>query len=196
MKNISSWPKWTWSGGPSPGLCHAMRTEIAPPVASVVRSTFMSRPKGVIGNPCSGLITVACSGVVLASMMVSPVCGSVHGAQMPLARADVVSWLRPGAQSRCQSRAGRAAADNNDVDGVCGHLQDPFCCGLHMSDTRLANRAGASSCHSADSVQHVGISRAIFGPRPCAIPQSCAAGGQTRPEAGGEGAVGRAERYA
>jgi hypothetical protein len=30
--------------------------------------------------------------------------------------------------------------------------------------------------------------------RPCAIPKSCAAGGQKRHEAGGAGAVGRAER--
>jgi hypothetical protein len=30
--------------------------------------------------------------------------------------------------------------------------------------------------------------------RPCAIPKSCAAGGQKRHEAGGDGAVGRAER--
>jgi hypothetical protein len=36
------------SGGPSPGLCHAMSTAMAPPVASVVRSTFMLRPKALI----------------------------------------------------------------------------------------------------------------------------------------------------
>src|SRR5260221_9674407 len=71
MKNVSSWLKWTWSGGPSPGLCHAMRTEMAPPVASVVRSTFMSRPKGLIGSACSGLVMTACSGEGLVSMFVS-----------------------------------------------------------------------------------------------------------------------------
>src|SRR5215470_6297819 len=68
MKNISSWLKWTWSGGPSPGLCHPMRTEMAPPVASVVRSTFTSRPKGLIRSACSGLTMVAWSGDGLAFM--------------------------------------------------------------------------------------------------------------------------------
>src|SRR5262245_47971169 len=37
-------------------------------------------------------------------------------------------------------------------------------------------------------------SRAAFRPRPCAIPQSSTAGGHKRHAAGGEGAVGRAER--
>jgi hypothetical protein len=50
-------------------------------------------------------------------MMLSPVCGSVNGAQKPLARAYVVSLLRRGVLRR-QYRAGRAAADNTDVDGV------------------------------------------------------------------------------
>jgi len=45
--------KWTWSGGP-PGLCHATMTEVAPPVASVVRSTSMSRPKAKIESRLIG----------------------------------------------------------------------------------------------------------------------------------------------
>ena len=36
------------------------------PVASVERSTFKSRPKGLIDSACSGLTMVACSGEVLA----------------------------------------------------------------------------------------------------------------------------------
>src|SRR5215469_11492537 len=64
MNKISSCLKWTWSGGPSPGLCHAMMTEVAPPVASVVRSTSMSRPKGLIDNACLGATTTGCSGVL------------------------------------------------------------------------------------------------------------------------------------
>src|SRR5215472_16853218 len=63
MNKISSCLKWTWSGGPSPGLCHATMTEVAPPVASVVRSTSMSRPKGLIDNACLGVTTAGCSGV-------------------------------------------------------------------------------------------------------------------------------------
>src|SRR5262249_59405338 len=63
MNKISSCLKWTWLGGPSPGLCHATMTEVAPPVASVVRSTFMSRPKGLIDNACLGVTTAGCSGV-------------------------------------------------------------------------------------------------------------------------------------
>src|SRR5215468_6125649 len=71
MKKISSWLKWTWSGGPSPGLCHAIRTEVAPPVASVERSTFMSRPNGLIDSACSGLTMVACKGDVLAPFLLA-----------------------------------------------------------------------------------------------------------------------------
>src|SRR5215470_17362733 len=63
MNKISSCLKWTWSGGPSPGLCHATMTEVAPPVASVVRSTSMSRPKGLIDNACLGVTTAGCNGV-------------------------------------------------------------------------------------------------------------------------------------
>src|SRR5215471_17509625 len=40
-----------------------MITEVAPPVASVVRSTFMSRPKGLIDNACLGVTIAGCSGV-------------------------------------------------------------------------------------------------------------------------------------
>src|SRR5262245_25027924 len=78
MKNISSWLKWTWSPGPSPGLSHATRTDMAPPVASVERSTFMSRPKGLIDRACSGLTIVACNGEVLAPLL-PPVCVLVNG---------------------------------------------------------------------------------------------------------------------
>src|SRR5215831_13190131 len=63
MNKISSCLKWTWSGGPSPDLCHATMTEVAPPVASVVRSTSMSRPKGLIDDACLGVTTAGCSGV-------------------------------------------------------------------------------------------------------------------------------------
>jgi len=38
-------------------------TEVAPPVASVVRRTSMSRPKGLIDNACLGVTTAGCSGV-------------------------------------------------------------------------------------------------------------------------------------
>src|SRR5262249_8638639 len=54
MKKTWSWLKWTWSGGPSPGLCQAMITAVAPPVASVVSSTFMLRPKALIIGASSG----------------------------------------------------------------------------------------------------------------------------------------------
>src|SRR5215472_6359019 len=77
MKNISSWLKWTWSGGPSPGLCHPMRTEMAPPVASVESSTFMSRPNALIGSACSGLTMAACKGDVFAPYLLL-VLGSVN----------------------------------------------------------------------------------------------------------------------
>src|SRR5215831_8782614 len=40
-----------------------MMTELAPPVASVVRSTSMSRPKGLIDNACLGVTMAGCSGV-------------------------------------------------------------------------------------------------------------------------------------
>src|SRR5262252_1005346 len=63
MNKISSCLKCRWLGGPSPGLCHATMTEVAPPVASVVRSTSMSRPKGLIDNACLGVTTAGCSGV-------------------------------------------------------------------------------------------------------------------------------------
>src|SRR5262245_27627275 len=61
MNKISSCLKWTWSGGPSPGLCHATMTEVAPPVASVVTdvgyatsgiSTLPSNPFSLLG-PCA-----------------------------------------------------------------------------------------------------------------------------------------------
>src|SRR5215471_14280361 len=71
MNKISSCLKWTWSGGPSPGLCHATMTEVAPPVASVVRSTSMSRPKGLIDNACLGVTTAGCSGVRASMNVVS-----------------------------------------------------------------------------------------------------------------------------
>jgi hypothetical protein len=54
---------------PSPGPWHAVMTEMAPRVASVVRGTFTSRPKGLIGSACSGLTMVARSGEVLAFML-------------------------------------------------------------------------------------------------------------------------------
>src|SRR5262249_23538110 len=63
MNKISSCLKCRWLGGPSPGLCHATMTEVAPPVASVVRSTSMSRPNGLIDNACLGVTTAGCSGV-------------------------------------------------------------------------------------------------------------------------------------
>src|SRR5215471_3204503 len=63
MNKISSCLKCRWLGGPSPGLCHATMTEVAPPVASVVRSTSMSRPKGLIDNACLGVTTAGCNGV-------------------------------------------------------------------------------------------------------------------------------------
>src|SRR5262249_30978358 len=62
---------WTWLGGPSPGLCHATMTEAAPPVASVVRSTSMSRPKGLIDNACLGVTTAGCNGVCASMDVVS-----------------------------------------------------------------------------------------------------------------------------
>ena len=56
-------------------------------------------------------------------------------------------------------------------------------------------RSGRARARTPQATRpHVGISRATFGPRPCAIPQWCAAGGHERHEAGGAGAVGRAER--
>src|SRR5262249_50858715 len=70
MKNSSSWLEWTWSGGPSPGLSHPMMTETAPPAASLVRSTLMSKPKALIGGACSGLTMVACSEGI--AFMLSP----------------------------------------------------------------------------------------------------------------------------
>src|SRR6516164_4854813 len=80
MNKISSCLKWTWPGGPSPGLCHAMMTEVAPPVASVVRSTSMSRPKGLIDNACVGVTTTGCNGV-RASMDLSPVLHDLQTAR-------------------------------------------------------------------------------------------------------------------
>src|SRR5215469_9277865 len=77
MNKISSCLKWTWSGGPSPGLCHAMMTEVAPPVASVVRSTSMSRPKGLIDNACLGATMAGCSGVRAFAEDVSAIEGNV-----------------------------------------------------------------------------------------------------------------------
>src|SRR5262245_6616801 len=75
MKNSSSWLEWTWSGGPSPGLSHPMMTETAPPAASLVRSTLMSKPKALIGSACSGLTMVACSEGL--AFMLSPLFGLV-----------------------------------------------------------------------------------------------------------------------
>ena len=63
MNKNSSCLKWIWSGGPSPGLCHAAMTDVAPQVASVVSSTSMSRPKGLIDNACLGVTTAGCNGV-------------------------------------------------------------------------------------------------------------------------------------
>src|SRR5262245_1912648 len=78
MKNISSWLKWTWYGGHSPVLCHPMRTEMAPPVASLERSTFMSRSKGFIVSASSGLTMRGCNSEVLVCLL-APVCGLANG---------------------------------------------------------------------------------------------------------------------
>src|SRR6516164_11300663 len=89
MNKISSCLKCIWLGGPSPGLCHATMTEVAPPVASVVRSTSMSRPKGLIDNACLGVTTAGCNGVC-ASMDV------VSSSSRPLVRRGLAGRRRHG----------------------------------------------------------------------------------------------------
>jgi len=51
---------------------------MAPPVASVESSTFMSRPKAFIVSASSGLTMRGCNGEVLASLL-APVCGLANG---------------------------------------------------------------------------------------------------------------------
>src|SRR6516165_3406726 len=106
MNKISSCLKCIWLGGPSPGLCHATMTEVAPPVASVVRSTSMSRPKGLIDNACLGVTTVGCSGV-RASMYVSPV---LHGL---LVRRGWQLSHRFAAHHLCGQNAGQNPTSGN-----------------------------------------------------------------------------------
>jgi hypothetical protein len=50
---------------------------MAPPVASVLRSTFMSRPKGLIGTASSGLTTTARKGEILSSIVFPHCCASI-----------------------------------------------------------------------------------------------------------------------
>ena len=77
-----------------------------------------------------------------------------------------------------------------------GRAQErPWTLGSHVRVSRPHGRSGRAQARTPQAPrQHVGISRATCGPRPGAIPQSCAAGGHERREADGAGAVGRAER--
>jgi hypothetical protein len=77
-----------------------------------------------------------------------------------------------------------------------GRAQErPWKLGSHWRVSRPNWRSGRAHARTQKATrQHTGISRAVFGPRPCAIPQWPAAGGHEWHEAGGAGTGGRAER--
>src|SRR5215510_10099256 len=118
MKNTSSWLKWTWSGGPSPVLCHPMRTEMAPAVDSVVRRTFKSSPKALSGSTCSGLTMVAC-GDVWRAFMLSPV---VMRASLP--RNVLFAGTHGGFPNACPARAARRRVRESTAPVVVVDLED------------------------------------------------------------------------
>src|SRR5262249_18326186 len=60
------------AGGRSLGSCDAGRTEMVPPVASVVRSTLRSRPKALSGSARSGVTILACSDDLISSLLCFP----------------------------------------------------------------------------------------------------------------------------
>src|SRR6516165_11034239 len=68
-----------------------MMTEVAPPVASVVRSTSMSRPKGLIDNACLGATTTGCSEVLTSMDDVSRSSRSARVGMSRIKGAPIVS---------------------------------------------------------------------------------------------------------
>src|SRR5215510_4809257 len=54
--------------GPSPGLCHATITDMAPAVSSVVSRTFMSKLKGLMAGTCSGAAMTGWRGAIRVSI--------------------------------------------------------------------------------------------------------------------------------
>src|SRR5215831_9750135 len=138
MNKISSCLKWTWSGGPSPGLCHATMTEVAPPVASVARSTCMSRPKGLIDNACLGVTTAGCSGVRACMDVVSG--SSQPFSSKRLASAEPQPCLRvsfaPSAQSSPSRAPPRCSIPGTGIGGLLGQIAgSPPACSDNGSQT-------------------------------------------------------------
>src|SRR5262249_14152029 len=125
---------------------------ITPPVASVVRSTFMSRPKGLILSACSGVTMVACGDGL--AFMLSPSLGQWMIAYCVVRHSsDILSRkvARHAAQPRTRMRRRADVVEARDDSPVlAGHGERP-------PQMNLAECASARIGIAADEVDVVAL---------------------------------------